>query len=259
MLSTVEVPESLEKRYEANKQVAGKIAEALGGTGEKRLLEADLNLLALEGPAYVYVRDTAYFKFYHSGRLLRMYSAGDFVPAGPRFPGTDAKISCDFAADVVVHPAGELMKLLSERSDILADWLRYQEAEQTIMYGLCALYMQAERKPDILLKRFSAGEVIIREGEDSAEVFCLIDGSAEVRHRNVKVGQVRPSEFFGEIGFLLNQHRIASVIATSTCTVQVVDTDKFVELIKHNPQAIKSLATTLAARIVELNERVVEG
>ena len=49
------------------------------------------------------------------------------------------------------------------------------------------------------------------------------------------------------------------MIATSTCTVQVVDSEEFVDLIKHNPQTIISLATTLAERIVELNERVVEG
>lgn len=259
MLSTVEVPELLEEQYEANKQLARKIADALAGTGEERSLQADLNLLAWEEAAYVYVRGTAYFKFYHSGRLLRMYSAGDFVPVGPRFAGTDAKISCDFAADVVYYPAGELMERLNERSDLLAEWTQYQEAEQVIMYGLCAVYMKAERKPEIRLKRFEAGDVIIREGEDSADVFCLIDGSADVKSRDVKVGEVRPSEFFGEIGFLLNQQRIASVIATSTCTVQIVDTEEFVELIKHNPQAIISLATTLAGRILELNERVVSG
>ena len=49
------------------------------------------------------------------------------------------------------------------------------------------------------------------------------------------------------------------MIATSTCTVQVVDADEFVDLIKHNPHTIISLATTLAGRIFELNERVVEG
>ena len=205
MLSTVEVPESLEKRYESNKQLGHKIAEALEGTGEEKTLTADVDLLAGDEPVYVYVRGSAYFKFYHGGRLLRMYSMGDFVPAGSRFTGAQAKIICDFAADVIVHPAGELTKKLGERSDLLADWFLYQETEQAIMYGLCAAYMQAERQPDIRLKRFEKGDVIICEGEESTDVFCLIDGSAEVTSRNVKVGEVRASEFFGEIGFLLNQ------------------------------------------------------
>ena len=39
---------TLEKRYESNKQLARKIAEALGGTGEERVLNADLNILAWE-------------------------------------------------------------------------------------------------------------------------------------------------------------------------------------------------------------------
>jgi|GEM_PF-6987595 len=74
MLSTVEVPESLEKRYESNKQLGHKIAEALEGTGEEKTLTADVDLLAGDEPVYVYVRGSAYFKFYHGGRLLRMYS-----------------------------------------------------------------------------------------------------------------------------------------------------------------------------------------
>ena len=53
--------------------------------------------------------------------------------------------------------------------------------------------------------------------------------------------------------------RTASVIATTTCTVQIVDNDSFVELIKVNPPLILSLATTLATRVVDLNDRVVQG
>ena len=75
MLSTVEVPESLEKRYESNKQLGHKIAEALEGTGEEKTLTADVDLLAGDEPVYIYVCGSAYFKFYHGGRLLRMYSS----------------------------------------------------------------------------------------------------------------------------------------------------------------------------------------
>ena len=259
MLSIVDVPEALEKQYEANKQLGRSIATALEGKGEERLLEADVDLLAYEDLAHMYVRGAAYFQFFHSDRLLRLYSEGDFVPVGPRFAGADARITCELAADVVFFSPGELMRELTDKPDLLAAWMQYQESEQSVMYGLCARYAQPMAQTGLRLKRFEPGEVIIREGEAPEEVYCLIDGLAEARSRDVKVGEVRPTEFFGEIGFLLNQRRIASVLAVRPCTVQVLDNREFVELIRHNPQAIVSMASTLASRVVELNDRVVEG
>jgi hypothetical protein len=257
MLSTVDVPEILEQQYAANKQLAAEIAEALEGSGRQERLDADVDLLAFEELAYVHIRGPAYFKFYHSDRLLRMFSAGDLVPAGPRFTGSDARIVCDFAADVTIYSPSEVMQTLADKPGLLAQWLQYFEDEQSIIYGLCARYTQVDNQPDIRLKHYQPGDVIISEGEPSTEVLCLIDGLAQVTSHDVVVGEVRPSEFFGEIGFLLNQDRTAAVIAVNACTVQVIDTTEFVEFIKHNPQVIISLATTLAGRIVELNDRVV--
>ncbi len=257
MLSTVDVPEILEQQYAANKQLAGEIAEALEGSGKQERLDADVDLLAFEELAYVHIRGQAYFKFYHSDRLLRMFSAGDLVQAGPRFRGSEARIVCDFAADVTIYSPSEVTQALADKPGLLAQWIQYFENEQTIIYGLCARYSQVDNQPDIRLKHFHPGDVIISEGEPSSEVLCLIDGLAQVTSHDVVVGEVRPSEFFGEIGFLLNQDRTAAVIAVKACTVQIIDTSEFVEFIKHNPQVIISLATTLAGRIVELNDRVV--
>ena len=259
MLTTVEIPDSLAKQYEANKEHGHTLSVALADVGEERTLEGDVDLLGWPDLAYVYVREVAFFKFYHSGRLLRMYSQGDFIPVGPRFTAGDAKIICDFAAEITLYTPDALREALRVDASLLAGWLAYQEADQAIMYELCALQLQVERQPDVNLRRFETDQFIVREADASTEVFVLIDGHAEVRHREVTVGEIRPSEFFGEIGFLLNQRRVASVIATRPCTVQVVDNEAFVELIKVNPPLIVSLASTLASRIVELNGLVVDG
>ena len=91
MLSTVDVPEALEKQYENNKKLAREIAGALYG-GVERRLNAEVDLLSVDDLAYVYLRGPAYFKFYHTDRLLRMFSEGDIVPVGPRYPEKYAKI-----------------------------------------------------------------------------------------------------------------------------------------------------------------------
>ncbi len=111
MLSTVDVPEALEKQYENNKKLAREIAGALYG-GVERRLNAEVDLLSVDDLAYVYLRGPAYFKFYHTDRLLRMFSEGDIVPVGPRYPEKYAKIICDFAADVIFF---SLAKTLASR------------------------------------------------------------------------------------------------------------------------------------------------
>ena len=259
MLTTVEIPDSLEKQYEANKDRSRSVAAAIAGLGEERTLDGNVDLLSWEELVYVYVRGAAYFKFYHSGRLLRMYSEGDFVLAGPRYPAGEARIVCDFAAEVTLFTPDALRQALASEADLLSDWMAYQDTDQAVMYELFAHQMQIERQPDLRLQRFESGQFIIEEGHPSNEVFVLIDGKAEVRSRDVTVGEVRPQEFFGEIGFLLNQRRAASVIATMPCTVQVVDNKAFLDLIKANPRLIVSLASTMASRIVDLNDRVVDG
>lgn len=258
MLSTMELPEAILQRYNANKALGRRLAAALAGIGEERRLEGNVDIAAWEYQAYVYVHDSAFFKFYHSDRLLRMFSEGDFVLAGPRFETGEARIVCEFATDVTLFRPDVLQNALCNNPDILTDWMAYHDADQAIMYGLCARQMQIEQEPDLCLQRFEPGQFIIGEGEASTQVFVLIDGSAEVVSRDVTVGEIKPPELFGEIGFLLNQPRTASVVATTACTVQVVDTEAFVELIKVNPPLFMSLASTLAGRIVDLNDRVVE-
>ena len=257
MLSTVDLPEALEEQYQANKELARDLVAALAGTGEERQIDAGVDLLSFEEPGYAYIDGTAYFKFYHSDRLLRMYSDGDIVPVGRRLVEPDARIICDFAADLVCFTPENVKAQLGASPDLLDKWLQYHETEQAIVFGLCARYARVDASPDIRLRRFKPGEVIISEGEPSSEVLCLIDGLAEVKSRDVTVGEIGPSEFFGEIGFLLNQNRTAAVTAKKTCTVQVIDSTEFVEFIKHNPHVIVTLATTLASRIVMLNDRVV--
>ena len=115
MLSTVDVPEALEKQYEQNKTRARDLVAALDGVGEERLLDAGVDLLQFAESGYVYVKGPAYFKFYHTDRLLRMYSEGDIVPAGPRFDGSDAKIITDFAANVICFTVDDIRSRLGDR------------------------------------------------------------------------------------------------------------------------------------------------
>ena len=87
------------------------------------------------------------------------------------------------------------------------------DAVYPAVVSLYARCVHVDRSPDIRPWRFKVGEVIISEGESSSKVLCLIDGLAGAKSRDVIFGEIGPSEFFGEIGFLLHQNRTAAVIA----------------------------------------------
>jgi cAMP-dependent protein kinase regulator len=78
---------------------------------------------------------------------------------------------------------------------------------------------------------FTAGETIIKEGEDGKDVFFLLVGEAFAQKNDegtVKdVKQYNIGEYFGELALLRNEPRAATVIAKTDCTCVKMDRHSF--------------------------------
>ena len=61
----------------------------------------------------------------------------------------------------------------------------------------------------------SEGEVLVREGDFSYELMAIEEGTAEVRKGPDTVATLGAGDFFGEIGWLKNELRNATIVATS--------------------------------------------
>lgn len=75
-----------------------------------------------------------------------------------------------------------------------------------------------------------AGIHITRSGDQTRDLFVLIDGAAQVikldehpnsptRGKKLPIAQLSPGSVFGEIGFFLNVARTADVVATKDCEI----------------------------------------
>lgn len=63
------------------------------------------------------------------------------------------------------------------------------------------------------------GEVIIKEGDMDNDVYLLVDGSVAVVKAGKEIAELRHGELFGEIAYLAERKRTATVLAKGDCTL----------------------------------------
>jgi anti-sigma regulatory factor (Ser/Thr protein kinase) len=103
------------------------------------------------------------------------------------------------------------------------------------------------------------GEIIFREEELSNYLYYVISGSYEVLVENIQVSILSPDDIFiGEMSFLLNNRRSATVKALSDGSLIRITKKDFVEGIREKPHYSLFLSRLLANRIERLNHIISE-
>lgn len=107
---------------------------------------------------------------------------------------------------------------------------------------------------DIRPKNIEAGDLIFRQGEASDFIYYIVKGTYDVIVNEKVVSSLSPDDvFMGEMSFLLNNQRSATVKARSRGQLIVVSKKQFVEAIKEKPHYALFLSRLLAQRIQRLN------
>ncbi len=104
---------------------------------------------------------------------------------------------------------------------------------------------------------FSAGEVIVRQGEDSTELFIILRGDVVVVLESelveTEVTRLGPGKFFGEMALVTGEKRKATVKAARDCELLVIDHDAFEAVLHQTPEVVEALSQVLAERQLELD------
>ena len=102
-----------------------------------------------------------------------------------------------------------------------------------------------------------AGDVLMRAGEFGDCIYYISSGKYTVYHRDNPVGRITPADIFmGEMAFLLNNARSATVVADTTGQVIKIPRKSFIEVVKNYPQYSIFLSKILAQKLVRSNESV---
>ena len=111
--------------------------------------------------------------------------------------------------------------------------------------------------------RAPKGRTLLEKGSTPAEVFFVLEGSAEVvlyssTGREVRVHNMGPGDMFGEIAVLDGGPRSATIVASSDLVMAAMRAGDFVKCIESSPAAGLWLARALVSGVRRLTEQVFE-
>jgi CRP-like cAMP-binding protein len=109
------------------------------------------------------------------------------------------------------------------------------------------------------LTRLHPGELLIHEGDESFQMYYVQSGSLAVFKRKgdkeVQIGTIIAGELVGEMSFLDQHPRSATVKAMTDCELVEVPHEKFQKLLDSHPKWFKALIHTLLDRLRKANAR----
>ena len=125
---------------------------------------------------------------------------------------------------------------------------------------IASFFSNADKIPEKTVK-VKAGEVLINEEGDGHEMFWILEGSFEIFKKNsegveVLLGEAKSGELVGEMSFLDNLPRSATIRAKTDCEIMVIPQSKFASVLDGQPRWFRSLMKTLSQRLRESNDKL---
>tara|TARA_Y100000768_G_scaffold388960_1_gene389317 strand:- start:2339 stop:3139 length:801 start_codon:yes stop_codon:yes gene_type:complete len=110
-------------------------------------------------------------------------------------------------------------------------------------------------------KSISKDEFLITEGGTNHEMYWVLQGRFQITklnrdNQNVIIGDVIAGELVGEMSFLDNLPRSASVRALEDSEVLVIPHKKFIDVLDGQPRWFRSLMQTMSKRLRNANEKI---
>lgn len=187
------------------------------------------------------------------GKLICRYEPGDLLGLGRVLSLPGGILSSDEA--IVVQPLERdaLIAHIGADESLVKIWSYYLIAQLSWHQQCLAQEIRSDYQPNAGFMHFKSGDTIITQGDEAELVYTLLEGTAEALCDGVKVGDIHPDEIFGALAVFTRQKRMASVVATSDCTVLTVRKHEFIELIEHQPHICVGLIEEMASKINQLN------
>jgi CRP-like cAMP-binding protein len=119
----------------------------------------------------------------------------------------------------------------------------------------------AELRSTMEVERRNAGAYIIRENQVSGrDFYIMVEGEVKIEAGGIPLATRGPDTVFGEIAFVSNCNRTASVIASTDCVLLRVQAERVKAMITRNPMVawklMEAIAGLLCDRYTELDRRV---
>lgn len=126
-----------------------------------------------------------------------------------------------------------------------------------------SFFKRSGLKQENMLK-VGKGKYLITEGGSNYEMYWVLAGQFTIsklneRGESVAIGEVKRGELLGEMSFLDNLPRSASVRADEDSEVLVIPYKKFMDVLDDQPRWFRSLMTTLSHRLRDADDRLAKN
>lgn len=117
-------------------------------------------------------------------------------------------------------------------------------------------------KYEKLIKVFTDGQTIFREGEPGKEMYIIARGEVEISKKTDEGEKVlmtiKAGDIFGEMALIDNFPRSASAVSRGQSTVLMIDEKAFDGMVLHNPRFALKVIKILAHRLRNANFQIYE-
>ncbi len=107
----------------------------------------------------------------------------------------------------------------------------------------------------VLIRTYPAGVTIVSQAEFGRTLYIILAGRVRVLHHApglaeaALLAELGPDDFFGEMALLEQQPRSADVVAMTTTTCGLIDSDVFYEYVLEKPEVTAALLAALSNRL----------
>ncbi len=172
-----------------------------------------------------------------------------------------ASVAASPAGVSVLEIARDLFMYMATEHDMVSDEIA-EIARRRVMANQFAgaiptLEPKALAKVSSHLTResFTPNEIVIRQGDDPENFYVIVSGNAEVVNHHpggddILLGTLGPGDYFGEIGLLKNQPRMATVRAIENLEVLSLPREHFEALKDTDHRTAQSIAEKALQRLL---------
>jgi CRP/FNR family transcriptional regulator, cyclic AMP receptor protein len=108
------------------------------------------------------------------------------------------------------------------------------------------------------------GDIVFEEGDRGDRCFIIHTGSVKVLRRfpdgrRLTLARLGPGNIFGELALFNGERRSATIQATEPSVAVSLGQDRVMSILRNDPEAALSVATSLADRLRATNQRLFES
>ncbi|HEX6349324.1 MAG TPA: cyclic nucleotide-binding domain-containing protein [Candidatus Dormibacteraeota bacterium] len=191
-----------------------------------------------------------------AGPLVRLLDAEAYDEGGGRLPSSQE------LEDLKEHPDHWVRLAASavERGEVEEDLKDLIALKKVPLFAQLSLEQLSSIDRLMVTRHYLKGEHIFENGDLGSELFIVLDGEIRIHRdqpgREVTLGRIEASGYFGEMAVFEDLPRSAGAMAAADSTLRVLRKDRFNAIVHEHPEVMLEVIKYLSQRLRMANEQL---